>query len=90
MKRIALVLIVGIAIGIAGRGLAHPKDSASENGEHVKVLATYDVKEKLDGKDATVTMVEVSFGPGQAGNFASSSRAGVRVHHGGHVRAGNR
>jgi quercetin dioxygenase-like cupin family protein len=67
MKRIALVFVVGIAIGIAGRALADPEDNASENGEHVKVLASYDVKEKLDGKDATVTMVEVTFGPRQAG-----------------------
>jgi quercetin dioxygenase-like cupin family protein len=67
MKRTALVFIVGIAIGIAGLALAHPKDSGSEKGEQVKVLATYDVKEKLDGMDATVTMVEVTIGPGEAG-----------------------
>lgn len=67
MKRIALVFIVGIAIGVAGMALAQPKENASENGEQVKVLASYDVKEKLDGKDATVTMVEVSFGPRQGG-----------------------
>lgn len=67
MKRIALIFIVGVAIGIAGLALAHPEDNASGNGEHVKVLASYDVKEKLDGKDATVTMVEVTFGPRQAG-----------------------
>ena len=67
MKRIALVFIVAIAIGIAGLALAHPQDNTSGNGEHVKVLASYDVKEKLDGKDATVTMVEVTFGPGKAG-----------------------
>src|SRR5262245_3195438 len=67
MKRIALVFIVGIAIGMAGLALAHPEDNASGNGERVKVLASYDVKEKLDAKDATVTMVEVTFGPRQAG-----------------------
>lgn len=67
MKRRALILIVGVVMGVAGLTLAHPDESVSENGEHVKVLASYDVKEKLDGKDATVTMVEVTFGPGQAG-----------------------
>jgi quercetin dioxygenase-like cupin family protein len=69
MKRVALVFIVGVAIGIgiATLTLAHAKENASENGEHVKVLASYDVKEKLDGKDATVTMVEVTFEPGGAG-----------------------
>jgi quercetin dioxygenase-like cupin family protein len=66
MKRIALVFTVGIAFGIAGRTLAHPEDNDSGNGERVKVLASYDVKEKLDGKDAAMTMVEVTFGPRQA------------------------
>ena len=67
MKRIALVFIVGVAIGIAGLAVAHQKEHASDSGEQVKVLASYDVKEKIDGKDATVTMVEVTFGPRQAG-----------------------
>jgi quercetin dioxygenase-like cupin family protein len=67
MKRVALVFIVGVAIGIARLTLAHTEEKDSENGEKVKVLASYDVKEKLDGENATVTMVEVSFGPGQAG-----------------------
>lgn len=67
MKRIALILIVGIGIGIAGLALAQPEENASGNREDVNVLASYDVEEKLDGQDATVTMVEVTFGPGQAG-----------------------
>src|SRR5436305_14047219 len=67
MKRIALIVIAGIAIGIAGLTLAHSDEKASGSGEHVKVLASYEVKEKLDGKDAAVTMVEVTFGPNQAG-----------------------
>ena len=69
MNRIAMIFIVGGAIGfgIARLTLAHPKENASEKGEQVKVLASYDVKEKLDGKDATVTMVEVTFGPRQGG-----------------------
>ena len=63
MRLIALILIVGVAIGVSGLAPVRPE----ENGEHVKLLATYDVKEKLDGKDAAVTMVEVSFGPGGGG-----------------------
>ena len=67
MRRIGLTLIIGVAIGIGGMALAqhdaHPKDS----GEQVKVVATYDFTEKLDGKGAAVTMVEVTFGPGGAG-----------------------
>jgi quercetin dioxygenase-like cupin family protein len=69
MNRIALIFIVGVAIGIgiARLTFADPKEKASEKGEHVKVLASYDVKEKLDGKDAAVTMVEVAFEPRGAG-----------------------
>ena len=68
MKRIALIFIfVGVAIGIARLTFAHPEENTSAKGEQVKVLASYDVKEKLDGKDAAVTMVEVSFGPRQGG-----------------------
>jgi quercetin dioxygenase-like cupin family protein len=67
MKRVALVVVIGVAIGIARLTVAHSEGKDSGNGEQVKVLASYDVKEKLDGKDATVTMVEVTFGPGQAG-----------------------
>lgn len=67
MNRIAWIFIVGVAIGIASLTFANPEEKASESGEQVKVLASYDVKEKLDGKDATVTMVEVTLGPGQAG-----------------------
>ena len=65
MKRNAVILIVvaGVAIGIGRLTLAGPE----QNGEHVKVLANYEVKEKLDGKDAAVTMVEVLFGAGEAG-----------------------
>ncbi len=63
MARMALGLVVGVAIGIGGLALAHPK----ANGEHAKVIASYDLKEKVDGKDAAVTMVEVTIGPGQEG-----------------------
>jgi quercetin dioxygenase-like cupin family protein len=35
--------------------------------EHAKVIASSDLKEKLDGKNAAVTTVEVTIGPGQAG-----------------------
>jgi len=67
MRQIAMILIVGIAVGFAGLTLAQQHEKASASGEQVKVLASYEVKEKLDGKDATVTMVEVTFGPRQAG-----------------------
>ena len=59
MRRIALIVIVGVAIGIGELALAQHDAHPKANGEDVKVVATYDLKEKLDGKDADVTMVEV-------------------------------
>jgi quercetin dioxygenase-like cupin family protein len=67
MTRIALILIVGVAIGIGGLALAQHDAHPKENGEQVKVVATYDLNAKLAEKDAAVTMVEVTFGPGAAG-----------------------
>src|SRR3954453_17907482 len=58
MVRILLVLAVG-----AGVALAHDR----ENAEAVKVVSARDVKEKLDGKETKVTVVEVTLKPGQAG-----------------------
>ena len=61
MVRILLALAVGAGVG--GVALAHDR----ENAEAVKVLSARDVKEKLDGKDAKATTVEVTLEPGQAG-----------------------
>jgi quercetin dioxygenase-like cupin family protein len=63
MSRIALIPIVGVVIGIGAATFAHPQG----NGERAKVVGSYDLKERLDGKDAAVTIVEVTIGPGQAG-----------------------
>jgi quercetin dioxygenase-like cupin family protein len=63
MTRKALIAMIGIAVGIGGMTLANP----GGHGEHAKVVGSYDLKEKFDGKDATVTTVEVTIGPGQAG-----------------------
>jgi quercetin dioxygenase-like cupin family protein len=38
-----------------------------EDGESVKLISERDINEKLDGKDAKVSVVEVTLGPGQAG-----------------------
>jgi quercetin dioxygenase-like cupin family protein len=38
-----------------------------EDGEKVKVISATDIKEKLDGKEARATVVEVTIEPGQAG-----------------------
>ena len=61
MVRILLALAVGAGVG--GVALAHDR----ENAEAVKVLSARDVKEKLDGKDAKATTVELTLEPGQAG-----------------------
>jgi len=61
MVRILLALAVGAGVG--GVALAHDR----ENAEAVKVFSARDVKEKLDGKETKVTVVEVTLKPGQAG-----------------------
>ena len=43
--------------------LAHRHDER----EAVKVLSARDIKEKLDGKDAKATVVEMTLAPGQSG-----------------------
>jgi quercetin dioxygenase-like cupin family protein len=62
MHRTFLAFTVAAAIGVGGVTLAHH----AENGD-VKVteLSVRDIIEKLDGKDAAVTVVEVTFEPGQ-------------------------
>src|SRR3954464_5049987 len=61
MVRILLALAVGAGVG--GVALAHDR----ENAGAVKVLSARDVKEKLDGKETKVTVVEVTLKAGQAG-----------------------
>jgi quercetin dioxygenase-like cupin family protein len=61
MIRILLALAVGAGVG--GVALAHDR----ENAEAVKVLSARDINEKLDGKDAKATTVEVKLGPGESG-----------------------
>src|SRR5262249_10203646 len=61
MIRTLLVLAAGIGVVAAGMALADQPD----DGEKVKVLSATDIKEKLDGKDARVTVVEVTIEPGQ-------------------------
>lgn len=62
MHRASFAIGAFVAIGLGGMTLAH------HNGKgHVKVteLSHRDIIEKLNGKDAHVTMVEVAFEPGQ-------------------------
>jgi quercetin dioxygenase-like cupin family protein len=63
MNRCLLALTIGIAIGVGGMVAANQH----EDGESVKIIAASDIKEKLDGKDAKVSVVEVTIEPGKSG-----------------------
>ena len=62
MVRTLLAVAVGIGVGVGGMNAAHHDEAKS-----VKPLASLDIGEKLDGKDAKATFVEVTLEPGQAG-----------------------
>jgi quercetin dioxygenase-like cupin family protein len=64
MRRILLAAAVGAAIGVGGLSLASHGDHGQET---VTKISERDVIETLNGKEARVTMVEVAFGPGVAG-----------------------
>ena len=63
MNRNSFVLALGAALGVAGMSFAF----FHEDGEAVKLISAQDIKEKLDGKDTKVTVVEVTIGPGESG-----------------------
>jgi quercetin dioxygenase-like cupin family protein len=65
MKRNLNMLIVGLVCGIGGMALAH--NHKHDDGEAVRVIAAREIQEKLDGKDAAVTVVEVVIEPGKSG-----------------------
>ena len=56
MFRTLLVLAAGIGVGASVMNAAHHHD----DGEKVKEISVTDIKEKLDGKDARATVVEVT------------------------------
>src|SRR5262245_45462426 len=63
MIRKLLILSIGITLPAAGMVAAYQH----HDGETGKIIKAHDIKEKRDGKDAKVTVVEVTIGPGQAG-----------------------
>lgn len=67
MNRTFVLLVIGVALGAALGAGGMTLAQHHEDGESVKVLNVRDIKEKLDGKDAGVSFVEVTIEPGQAG-----------------------
>lgn len=63
MTRALPWLAIAIVLGACGLTLAH----RPEDGESVKELSVQDIIEKLDGKEAAVTFVEVTIEPGKSG-----------------------
>jgi quercetin dioxygenase-like cupin family protein len=63
MRRTLLAILVG-ALAAGGMGLAN-HDGHGKGGESVKVLSRKDIIERLDGKKAKATMVEVTLAPGE-------------------------
>src|SRR5262245_2696857 len=63
MRRISLAIIMS-ALAAGGTSLAH-HDGHGKGEDYVKVLSQRDIIEKLDGKKAKATMVEVTLSPGQ-------------------------
>ena len=63
MIRTLLALAAGLGVGVGGMALARHHD----DGEKVRKISATDIKEKLDGKDAKVTVVEVTIEPGKSG-----------------------
>ena len=63
MTRGTLIVAAGIVLGAVGMAAARH----DEKHEAVKPLAVRDIAEKLDGKKAKATTVEVTLEPGEAG-----------------------
>jgi quercetin dioxygenase-like cupin family protein len=64
-NRTFLVIAVFAAIGFSGIALAQHAQHAGKDLVKVTQLSRRDIVEKLDGKVASATVLEVTFGPGQ-------------------------
>jgi quercetin dioxygenase-like cupin family protein len=65
MRRTLLVIAIAACAGLGGLGLAHD-DEHGKGKPEVKILSVANVSEKVDGKKAKATTVEVTLKPGQA------------------------
>src|SRR5262245_28406136 len=63
MRRTLLAILMS-ALAAGGMSLAH-HDEHGKGGPQFKVLSQRDIIEKLDGKKAKATMVEVTLAPGE-------------------------
>ena len=63
MHRILLALLAGALLGIGAMSLAQDGHAKAK----VVTVAARDIVEKLDGKDAKATVLEVTYEPKQAG-----------------------
>jgi len=63
MRRTLLAIIMS-ALAAGGMSLAH-HDEHNKGAENVKVLSQKKIIEKLDGKEAKATAVEVTLAPGE-------------------------
>ena len=61
MIRTVLTLAAGALVGVGGLALSHDDKHEVKR----RVIAARDIAEKLDGKDAKATVVEVTLEPGQ-------------------------
>ena len=68
MSRTCLLLTVLTALGIGGAILAQHVQHTGKGQVKVTQLSQRDIIEKLDGKAASATVVEVTFEPGQKGS----------------------
>ena len=65
MSRTCLLLTVLTALGVGGAILAQHVQHTGKGQVKVTQLSQRDIIEKLDGKTASATVVEVTFEPGQ-------------------------
>lgn len=62
MTRTFLLILASAGVAAGAMTASHHED-----GEQVKILSATEIIEKLDGKAATATVVEVTIEPGKAG-----------------------
>jgi quercetin dioxygenase-like cupin family protein len=64
MFKTLLAVAFGVVVGACGISLAAHEH---EGNETVRLIAERSINEKVDGKETKVSMVEVSYGPGEEG-----------------------